>query len=355
MGGDRVSARRIQNYRLYEAIQRQPVELTRLLTASEPIDLAADALNAARRVFCIGIGTSWHAATVAADLLARAGIDARAWSSADFVQYTPAFTRDDAAIVFAHTGTKQYSRAAIEVLGKKRSSVIIVTSTESAIEAGSLPIGTTVLRTVPREQSAMFTVSHTAAMILTARIADTISRTCVGDLDAIPYAVEAALGLEGDVETLAHQWHAKRTLIALGAGPHEVSAHEAAIKIAEAARRPVRGYAVEQFLHGPQVQVHDSDAVLVFAGAGGGLDRTREAVTFVRTLGCEVAWVAPVEAPEGTMHLRVPDVGEALAPIVEIVPAQLLAGHLAAIEGVDADNFRRDDPAFGAARAAIDL
>lgn len=350
-----MTARRIEQYRLYEAILRQPAELRRLLTASEPVDLVADALGAARRVFCIGIGTSWNAASVAADFLTRAGVDARVWSSADFVQYTPAFTRDDAAIVFTHTGTKQYSRAAIELLGRRRTSIILVTSTESEIDAGSLSIGATVLRTVAREQSAMFTVSHTAAMFLMARVADAISRTCVGDLEAVPYAVEAALGLEGEVEDLAGRWQEKRTLIALGAGPHEVSAREAAIKVAEAARRPVHGYAVEQFLHGPQVQVRESDAMLVFAGTGGSLDRTREAVTFVRTLGCDVAWVSPVEPPDGARWLRVPDVGEALAPIVEIIPAQLLAGHLAALEGVDGDNFRRDDPAFGAARAAITL
>jgi len=349
-----VTLRRIEGYRLYEAIQRQPAELRRLLTASEPVDLAADTIEAARRVFCIGIGTSWNAASVAAELLGRAGVDARAWSSADFVQYPPGFTRDDAAVIFTHTGTKRYSRAAIELVGRKRSPVILVTSTESEIDPGALPIGTTALRTVAREQSAMFTVSHTAAMLLLARVADTISRTCVGDLDAVPYAVEAALGLEGDVESLAHQWHRRRMLLALGAGPHETSAHEAAIKIAEAARRLVRGYAVEQFLHGPQVQVREDDAALLFAGEGPSLGRTGEAAAFVRRIGCEVAWVAP-GAPEGALHLRVPDIGEALAPIVEIVPAQLLAGHLAAIEGVDADNFRRDDPAFGAARAAIDL
>ncbi len=350
-----MSGRRIQEYRLYEAIQRQPAELTRLLKASEPVDLAAEALSGARRVFCIGIGTSWNAASVAASLLARAGIDARAWSSADFVQYPPALTADDAAMVFTHSGTKQYSRAAIDLLGTKRTPIVIVTSIESEIKASALPMGTTVLRTVAREQSAMFTVSHTAAMFLTARVADALRSDCAGDLGAVADAVETALGLEPEVAALADAWHTKRTLVALGAGPHEASAHEAAIKIAEAARRPARGYAVEQFLHGPQVQVRDSDAFLVFAGAGAGLDRTCEAAAFVRTLGCEVAWISPVEAPDAAYRLAVPDVGEALAPIVEIVPAQLLAGHFAAIEGVDADNFRHDDLAFGAARAAINL
>jgi fructoselysine-6-P-deglycase FrlB-like protein len=103
------------------------------------------------------------------------------------------------------------------------------------------------------------------------------------------------------------------------------------------------------------VQVREEDAFLLFAGEGPGLDRTREAAAFVRTLGCEVAWASPLPPPEGAYALPLPDTGEALAPVVEAVPAQLLAGHLAAIAGVDADNFRRDEPAFGAARAAIML
>ena len=159
-------SRRIEGYRLYEAAQRKPEELARLLRASEPVDLAAEALGGARRVSCVGIGTSWNAACVAAGLLGRAGVDARAWSSADFVQYPPALTADDAVMVFAHTGTKQFSRAALDVAGAKRAPLVLVTSTESAIEAGALPLGATVLRTVAREQSAMFTVSHTAAMFL---------------------------------------------------------------------------------------------------------------------------------------------------------------------------------------------
>ncbi len=338
-----MSAGRIDGYRFYEAIRSQPAELARLLTASEPVDLAAEALGAARRVFCLGLGASWHAACVAADLLSRAGVDARAWSSADFVQYPPAFTRDDAAIVFLHSAKEQHSRAVIEALGKKRSPVVLVTGAEPASEAGPLPMGTTVLRTGARERSAMATVSQTSSMLLTARVAGAISSTCVGDLAAIPDAVEAALRLEADIESLSHDWHSKRTLIALGAGPHEPTAHEAARMIAGAAGRPASGHGVELFLHGPQAHLRDDDVFVAFASAGAGLGRTREALAAVRGLGCEAAWVSPEAAPDGALHLAVPDVGEALAPIVQIVPAQLLAGHLAAAS--------RE----GAARTALEL
>ena len=40
--------------------------------------------------------------------------------------------------------------------------------------------------------------------------------------------------------------------------------------------------------------------------------------------------------------LQVPEVHEQLAVIIEAIPAQILAGHLAALAGVNGDSFRMD-------------
>ena len=96
-----------------------------------------------------------------------------------------------------------------------------------------------ILPSVPRETSAMFTVSHTAAMLLSARVADAVREGAVGDITAVPPAVADALGLEDRLADLARAWIDKREIVALGAGPHEVSAHEATIKVAEASRRAI--------------------------------------------------------------------------------------------------------------------
>lgn len=338
-----MSTGRIEDYRFYDAIRSQPVELARLLTASEPVDLAAEALGEAKRVFCLGLGASLHTASVAAALLGRAGVDARAWSSADFAHYPPAFTRDDAALVFLNAGTAVLTRAAIEALGRKHSPVVLV-GAGGAHEAWPLPMGTTVLRTGVEDESTMATVEQTSSMLLAARVADAIASAAVGDLAAIPEAVQAALRLEDDIESLAQGWRGKRMLIALGTGPHEPIAHAAATLIANAAGRLASGQSAEQFLSAPLTAVRDVDAFVAFASAGAGLGRTREAVAAVRGLGCQGVWVSPEPAPDGALHLPLLDVGEALAPIVDLVPAQLLAGHLAAIAGVE-----------GAARAALDL
>jgi len=347
--------RRIEEYRLYGAIRRQPEELERLLAEPAPVEAAAERLRGARRVFTIGIGTSSNAAATAAWMLRAAGLDAQRWSSHDFASYAPALGAEDAAIVFTHTGRKRFSRRSLAVLAERSARTVLVTSTESALGEGDLPTGSVVLRTVARDPSSMFTVSHSAAMLLSARVADALAPGSVGDLAAVPGGVRKALALEAEVSALARAWAGAPAIVALGAGPHEPSAHEAHIKVAEAARRAVRSYAVEEFLHGPQVQLRAQESFLVFAGEGPGLARTREACAFVQRLGCPLAWVSPAEAPDGAAWLRIADVGEWLAPIVEVVPAQLLAGHLAALADVDGDSFRMDDPEFRAAREGLEL
>jgi glucosamine--fructose-6-phosphate aminotransferase (isomerizing) len=347
--------RSISDYRLYAQIRSQPAELDRVLSAPEPIEDAADAVAEARRVVTIGIGTSWNAASAGGWMLRAAGLDATAWSSADFALYPPDLGERDAAIVYTHSGAKRFSKDALAWLRDRGVATVLLTSTASELTAGEIGEGTTVIRTVPRETSAMFTVSHTAAMLMTARVADAVRAGAVGDLTAVAPAVSDALELEDRVADLAQAWHGRRSLIALGGGPHEVSAHEVAIKVAEAARYSVRAHAVEQFLHGPQVQVRDDEACLVFAGPGAVLERSRDAAIWAQLLGTHVAWVSSVEGPEGSAWLPVTDVGEQLAPLVEIVPGQLLAGHLAALADVDGDNFRLDHPGMAEGRDRFGL
>jgi glutamine---fructose-6-phosphate transaminase (isomerizing) len=340
--------RSIEDYRVTAQIRSQAGEVERLLEADEPIDHAANLLMAAVRVYTVGIGTSTNAAKTAAYMLRAAGLDATEWPSYDFALYGPPLQPGDAVLCFSHSGRKQFARNAMTRALDAGVPVVWVAGkdAEASPEAGD---ATLVLRTVPKETSAAYTVSHLGAMAITARIADTILPGSVGNLGALSGAVRDAVRLESAAGDLAHVWHGFGAIVGIGAGPHEVSAHEMAIKVNEAARLRARGYAAEQFLHGPQAQMQRGDPLLVFAGPGESLERSHVVAQFGLDIGSPVGWVAPVEGPASATWLKVPDVGEQLAPIVEIIPAQWLAAHLAALEDVDADSFRLDDPAFGEA------
>src|SRR5579884_1775997 len=101
---------------MYQTIHRQPADLRRLLAEGwAPAGEAADRLATARRIFLVGIGTSYHAALVGSWLLRAAGSDARAINSFDFALYPDSFplADGDAVVVMAHSGVKRLSGEAM--------------------------------------------------------------------------------------------------------------------------------------------------------------------------------------------------------------------------------------------------
>ena len=336
--------RDVSSYNVYAQIQAQPAELERLLHAPEPVEEAAALLRNASRVFSVGIGTAFNEALSGAYLLRAAGLDANAWQSSDFASYGPTLTESDSGLVFSHTGNKGVSREALARLDASPASSVWI----GGIEATPNPAGVT-LRTVTPETAAPYTVSHTTALLLVARIADAVQSGAVGDLAVVPAAVGEALALEQQAQELAVAWKDSPALVAVGTGPQEPSAHEAGIKIDEAAWMRTKGYGLEYFLHGPQAQVQPSDGLIVFATPGAGLARSRDVAQFGLDVGAPVAWIAPLPGPKGVVDFVVPDVGEQLAPIVQVVATQLIAVHLASQRDLDADKFRLDDPPFRAA------
>ncbi len=348
----------VTDYRLYPAIQAQASECAKLLSSVQPFDRAAQTLSKATRVWTVGIGTSFNAANAASWMLRAAGLEARPLTSFEFATW-PTVSDGDAVLLFAHTGRKTYSGNSLDLCIERAIPTVLITKIDTAFDLDSFPDSVTVLHTTTQDPSSMYTISHTTAMTAAAKIADLVAPGSLGDIAEIPSALASALKLEDDIAELAAQW-SDGALIALGAGPMLTAAEEAHIKIAEASRRAVRHQEPESFLHGPAVQLTASDRVLAFAAndpTNDAADRTRAITQLTMDNGCAAAWVAPqsVPAPESATHLALPELSPELLTVPAVVPAQLLAAHLAANDGVNADDFRTDVPEFREALSKLSL
>jgi glucosamine--fructose-6-phosphate aminotransferase (isomerizing) len=343
---------------MYRTMQRQPADLERLLELGwSAAGEAARRLERARRVFVVGIGTSYHAALVGSWLLRAAECDARAVSSFDFSAYPRSFavTEHDAVVVMAHSGVKTYSSQALQRavdVGAARISVGSLTAEHSGSQQ--------VLRTVEREKSAAFTASHLAAMAVLAQVATALGEArgaqgtegLRGALEALPNQVRAALAREEEVRTVAEEV-ANTRIYAVGGGPNEASAIEAVIKVREAAQGWIDGLPIEQFLHGPLVAVNAGDAAVVVHVDGAASARTQEIARVLEAIGARM-WVIgkPIE------RLRVfelPSLPEVVSPLLTVVPVQMLAYQMAVVRGINPDLFRRDDPRYAEALALLKL
>jgi glucosamine--fructose-6-phosphate aminotransferase (isomerizing) len=347
---------------MYQTMHRQPADLRHLLeTGWSSAEAAADLIGGCRRVWVTGVGTSYHASLMGAWLFRTAGLDARAVLSADLALYPDSFAIDgsDAVVIMAHTGVKSVSAVALERAVAAGATVISVGSTTAEHPGSRL-----VLRTIERERSAAYTSSHLAAQCVLAQVATVLlERGGNGGLfraglERIPDLVDDVLRRQDEVLPISAS-AIKRRIYVAGAGPSEVAAIEAVIKVREAAYGWIDALALEQFLHGPAVAVNAGDLAVLVNPPGAAVERTGEIAAMLGAIGAEL-WLV------GEGAARVPDAAvfaisglaklpEVLTPLVTVVPLQILAYQLAAAQGINPDTFRRDNPVYKEAIGLLKL
>ena len=346
---------------MYATMQRQPEDLRRLLGEGwGPAAEAASLLAPAGRVFTVGIGTSYHAALVGAWLLRSAGLDARAVSSFDFAIYPESYPlrADDAVVVLAHTGVKRYSGESMARAQAAGATVLSVGSRTAEHPGSRL-----VLRTTERERSAAYTASHLTAMTVLAQVATELGERrgvpeVAGFRDALsglPELVAGLLAREEEIAPVAREAVGRR-VYASGAGPNEATALELVIKAREAAYATIDALALEQFLHGPMVAVNAGDLAVLVRVPGAEEARVAEVGAVLDAMGAQL-WVvgAALPAVPSATTFALPALPETLSPLAAVVPMQLLAYQMAALQGINPDTFRRDDPRYAAAFGLIAL
>jgi glucosamine--fructose-6-phosphate aminotransferase (isomerizing) len=128
-------------------------------------------------------------------------------------------------------------------------------------------------------------------------------------------------------------------LYAIGRGVNYPTALEAALKIKEVSYIHAEGFAGGELKHGVIALVEEGTPCLVFVAN----DRTRDSVLSnakeIKSRGAFIIGVAPEDNEVFDVWIKVPDVGLA-SPIVNVIPAQLLAYYLAVERGLDPDKPR---------------
>lgn len=354
------SAPRTQHpYFMYDAIVGQPEAIGSVITnQGQRCSEIAAVLSGKRRIYVVGIGTSWHAALVGASIM-DGGPEAFAWNSFEFCVSPPRVTSDDAVIVISHRGTKRSSYDALDVANSLGAYTVAITSTDPGPRILAADAG---IRTVDQEKSAAFTISYTTALtvlvMLNLGMGGRLDDPSNG-LDAFPEQIADILSREEDIRGLVDEHNSRRRFVSAGWGPNRANAYEVALKIKETSRADCEGFQTEQLLHGPFCSL-DSDCLLtLIAPSGGDRGRSADLAEAARELGTPV-WaltnrVDDALANAGAVIFRLPDCSGYLMAIASVVPLQLFTYHLALARGTHPDLFQQDDPLQAAARTHYDL
>jgi len=191
-------------------------------------------------------------------------------------------------------------------------------------------------RAVPATKT--YTTQLAAMAVLGLALAD--DDGALAGLDAVPEAIDRALGTAAAAEELAGRLTYLDRLVVAGRGYTASTALEIALKLKEACYVAAAGLSYADLLHGP-VAVVDAvtPALLVAAGEGPVLPGLTSLAARVTSAGAHVYGIGGDEGFARACQGRLPgtDLPEHLAPMALIVPGQLLVEALARAKGIDPD------------------
>lgn len=185
------------------------------------------------------------------------------------------------------------------------------------------------------EDSAVYTLGFTAALQALGLLGDRLSdRT--RSWDTLPTQVEQTLEEAGDaLRRLGPEVPSNIDFVA-SAG-HLSAAREGALIAREAAWVPSAWHSTRQYLHGP-FEALSGGGLLVAVGSGREIDLAEQAAAS----GARVLLVTTAERESrgNLVVLTLPALDPVPLAVLEILPLQLLAGGLAAAQGLKVDGFR---------------
>jgi glucosamine--fructose-6-phosphate aminotransferase (isomerizing) len=141
---------------------------------------------------------------------------------------------------------------------------------------------------------------------------------------------------EEHIRKLAEKIHDKENIYIIGRSLNYPMALESAIKIQEVSYIHAQGFAGGELKHGPLALIGKGTPCIALVAGDEVKDDIISNAMEIKSRGGYIIGVAPENNEVFDYWIRVPDVGNA-SPIVNIIPIQILAYHLAVLRGIDPD------------------
>jgi glucosamine--fructose-6-phosphate aminotransferase (isomerizing) len=316
---------------------------------------------AAKKINITACGTSWHAGQAGKfmiESLARVPVEvdyASEWRYRD-----PIIAADTITIVISQSGETADTIAAQREAKAKGSKTLAICNVVGSMitreAAGTLythagpEIGVASTKAFTAQLTALYLFALYLAQVRGSMTHEQAS-AAVQELTRIPGKLEVLLTRDEQCDDLAKRFQRAHDFLFLGRGIHYPIALEGALKLKEISYIHAEGYPAGEMKHGPNALIDENLPVVVIAtrdvnnpGSVLRYEKTMSNLKEVKARSGVVIALATEgdeEIKEAADHvLYIPAAPEELSPILEIVPLQLLAYHIAVRRGCDVDQPR---------------
>jgi glucosamine--fructose-6-phosphate aminotransferase (isomerizing) len=318
------------------------------------LNLTDEAARSINKIVMLACGTAWHAGMVGKILLERiARIPTSNEIASEFRYADPIVDTHTVAMAISQSGETADTLAAMEEARKRGAHLWSIVNAIGS-QAMRVADGYISMQTGP-EIGVASTKAFTAPLVdlymLAILLADkrgTIDaaqrKALVHDLRLVPELVGKCLDREKEVEAVAHELKDTHDMLYLGRGINMPIAYEGALKLKEISYIHAEAYPAGEMKHGPIALVDKNMPVLALATRDQWYEKMISQIEQAKARGGIVVAVA-TEGDERVASLVdkvlwVPETPWMLSPVINVIPLQLLAYHIACLRGLDVDQPR---------------
>ena len=327
----------------------------------EEMEITSEEFRAAKKINIAACGTSWHAGQAGKFMLeSLARIPVEVDYASEWRYRDPIIPPNTITLLITQSGETADTIAAqreAKAKGCKTLAICNVVGSMVTREAqGTIythagpEIGVASTKAFTAQLTALYLLSLYLGQVRGMLTAEQL-KSEVFELTRLPGKLEHVLTREEQCEELAKLYHRAQDFLFLGRGIHYPIALEGALKLKEVSYIHAEGYPAGEMKHGPNALIDENLPVVIIATRDPHdplsvvrYEKTMSNLKEVKARSGQVIALATEgdeEIKEAADHvIYIPPAPEELAPILEIVPLQLLAYHIAVRRGCDVDQPR---------------
>jgi len=320
----------------------------------DSLNLTPEAAKGISKVVIVACGTSYYAGLVGKAIIERiTRVPVEVAIGSEFRYADPILDESMAVLALSQSGETVDTLAAME---EARAKGATLWSIVNAIGSQAMRVadGTISMQAGPEigvASTKAFTTSIVDQYLLAVALAQLRGdvaadalRGYVADLARLPDLVGRVLDRDAEYEALAVELARYENFLYLGRGLNYPIALEGALKLKEISYIHAEGYPAGEMKHGPIALIDENMPVLAITVQDSVYDKMLSQVEQAKARGGVVVALATegddLIAEKADRVLTVPETPPLLSPIVNVVPLQLLAYHVAVWRGADVDQPR---------------
>ena len=318
-----------------------------------PID--DELLKRIRRIVIVACGTAYHAGLIGRYAIEQWGrVPVEVDVASEYRYRNPVVGPDDLVIGISQSGETADTLAAMRTARARGAAVLAVTNVMGAqatreadgvlYTRAGLEIGVAATKTFVAQITAMYLIA-----LRVAEVRGTMARAelkpVISDLKRLPRLITDLLERDvTNIEAIARDAHQAEFFLYLGRHIGLPVALEGALKLKEISYIATDAYAAGEMKHGPIALLDENTPVVVVATDSPVLEKVISNIQEVRARGARVIVVA-TDGDEAIVEhadevIRVPRTDWMLAPLLAVIPLQLLAYNIARLRGLNVDQPR---------------